>query len=555
MVAMNSISNQLLRQVLSIYLTVTAAIFALEMIQQYSTFRSEIGDELQMLHTTYEQGVSHSLWNMDEAQIRATVTGMLNMPSVTRVVVRQTNGDVITDVASKEPDKQPGIMPVTTFFTRDNISFLHEFDNSQVPVGSLEIQSNSRIIFNKLIQRILISLASAAVKTLVLIVLVKYYFERILSRPLVEIARRAGAIDPKQAHIPPLPVDVARRNELDVISKAINGLAREIEATIGALDALNQGLETQVANRTRELRDANAALDRERQELGQEVQLRRLREDELHHANDDLAESLRQLRMTQAQLIEYEKMVALGGLVAGIAHEINTPVGLGMTGATHFQYMVGELEKKFRAGELEEPEFEKFLRDSKELARSIEVSLNKASNLVKSFKQVAVDQNNDVPRSFAVCAYLQDILLTHHPVLRKTRLQVRLDCPEHLEVDSYPGAWSQIISNLIANSLTHGYPEGTEGGLIDLQVREIGEQIELVYRDNGKGMGREVAAKVFEPFFTTNRQGGGSGLGMHIVYNVVTQQLQGTIRLRSEPGQGVEFTMTMPKVLRPSSAG
>lgn len=552
---MNSISNLLLRRVLSIYLTVTAIIFTLEMLQQYHFFRSEIQWELHMLHTTYEKGLSHSLWNMDEAQIRATVTGMLNMPSVTRAVVRQTNDDILADVASKEPGKQPGIMPVTTFFTRDNISFLHEFDKSLIPVGSLEIQSNSRIIFNKLTQRIIISLVSAAVKTLVLIVLVKYYFERILSRPLVEIARLAGEIDPKQAHIMPLPVDGQRHNELDVISASINGLAREVESAIGALDALNQGLETQVANRTRELRDANAALDRERQELSQEVQLRQQREIQLRQANDDLAESLRQLRMTQAQLIEFEKMVALGGLVAGIAHEINTPVGLGLTGTTHFQYMVGQLEKKFRAGELEEPEFEKFLADSKELARSIEVSLTKASNLVKSFKQVAVDQNNDVPRSFAVCTYLQDILLTHHPVLRKTKLQVRLDCPETLEVQSFPGAWSQIISNLIANSLTHGYPDGTEGGLIDIQVRETGDRVELVYRDNGKGMAGEVAAKVFEPFFTTNRQGGGSGLGMHIVYNVVTQRLQGTIRLHSEPGRGVEFTITMPRVLQPSSAG
>ena len=270
-------------------------------------------------------------------------------------------------------------------------------------------------------------------------------------------------------------------------------------------------------------------------QLAQEVQERQAAELRLQNAQHDLAQA--------------EKMAALGGLVAGIAHEINTPVGLGLTGSSHFKYMVEQLETKFRAGQLEEPEFEQFLVDSKQLSHSIFISLEKAAALVKSFKLVAVDQTHDEIRSFQPLTYIQDLLLTHQQTLRRAGVATAVDCPADLVLTSYPGAWSQILSNLISNSLVHGFTPGQTDAQIHIALADTPTESVLTYRDNGRGMDDAVAAKVFDPFFTTNRQGGGTGLGMHVVYNLVSQKLGGRIQLQTAPGQGAVFTCHLPKQL------
>lgn len=273
--------------------------------------------------------------------------------------------------------------------------------------------------------------------------------------------------------------------------------------------------------------------------LAQEVKERQAAELRLQTAQHDLAQA--------------EKMAALGGLVAGIAHEINTPVGLGLTGSSHFKHMVDQLEVKFRAGELEETEFEQFLADSRQLSHSIFISLERAAALVKSFKLVAVDQMHDEMRDFQPLTYMQDVLLTHKQALRQAGVATAVDCPADLVVTTYPGAWSQILSNLISNSLVHGFTPGQADPKIQIALTETPDEWVLAYRDNGRGMDEAVARKVFDPFFTTNRQGGGSGLGMHVVYNLVSQKLGGRIHLETAPGQGVLFTCRLPRQMAGAS--
>lgn len=281
-----------------------------------------------------------------------------------------------------------------------------------------------------------------------------------------------------------------------------------------------------VIRHNRELVQANLA-------LAQEVKERQAAELRLQAAQHDLAQA--------------GKMAALGGLVAGIAHEINTPVGLGLTGTSHFKHMVEQLEAKFRAGQLEEPDFEQFLADARQLSHSIFISLEKAAELVKSFKLVAVDQTHDEIRSFQPLTYIQDVLLTHQQALRQAGVAGQVDCAADLVVTTYPGAWSQILSNLISNSLVHGFRPGQADARIHITLADEGNEWVLTYRDNGRGMSDEVARKVFDPFFTTNRQGGGSGLGMHVVYNLVSQKLGGRIQLQTAPGQGAVFTCQLPQ--------
>ncbi|MBF0460100.1 MAG: HAMP domain-containing histidine kinase [Magnetococcales bacterium] len=266
---------------------------------------------------------------------------------------------------------------------------------------------------------------------------------------------------------------------------------------------------------------------------------------ELQATNEALQKTLVMVKQTQSQLVEAEKMASLGSLVAGVAHEINTPVGTGVTAASFLERKSRECAAQLADGSLRKSELESFFRDVIESTQMIFHNLNRAAELVRSFKQVAVDRTNEERRTFRLHEYIDHILLSLRPRLKKTQHTVTVECPETLEIDSYPGAFSQIISNLIVNSLLHGFQEH-EAGKILFQVTRREGDILFCYSDNGRGMEEKDRLRVFEPFFTTARHRGGSGLGLHIVFNLVTQSLGGTICCISSPGQGTRYEISIP---------
>ena len=267
---------------------------------------------------------------------------------------------------------------------------------------------------------------------------------------------------------------------------------------------------------------------------------------DLQLANQSLEQSLEQLRQTQAQLVESEKMAALGGLVAGVAHEINTPVGVGVTAASHLDAQVEEYSKLYQSNRLTRSDFEALLNTATTSSNIILANLKRAAELIRSFKQIAVDQSADQQRHFELKPYLEEILHSLYPRLKNTSHGVTVSCPDTLELYSYPGAFSQIITNLVMNSLIHGF-DNIEGGDIRIDVSEEQNLIHIDYSDNGKGIDAEHLDKIFEPFFTTKRNEGGSGLGMHVVYNLVVQALGGQIQCDSMPGHGTSFHISIPK--------
>lgn len=247
----------------------------------------------------------------------------------------------------------------------------------------------------------------------------------------------------------------------------------------------------------------------------------------------------------QSELLRHEKLSALGGLVAGVAHEINTPVGIGITAASHLAERTREFNAKFAAGQMKRSDLEAYLALVEESTDSLSTNLTRAAGLVRSFKQVAVDQSSDQARRFNVCGYIGEILDSLRPKLKRTPHTVAVDCPGELIVQSHPGALSQIIANLVINSLQHGFADEIPGRM-EISIRRADRSLTIVYRDDGKGMPNELAKRIFDPFFTTRRNEGGSGLGMHIVYNLVTQKLGGRISCITAPGKGIIFTMVIP---------
>ncbi len=292
-----------------------------------------------------------------------------------------------------------------------------------------------------------------------------------------------------------------------------------------------------------ELKDSAEALEEANRELEYRVEERTAA---LSLANRDLADTLNNLRRAQSQLVEQEKMAALGGLVAGVAHEINTPIGIGVTAASHLEGCVRQFLVRLQEGRLTRGELQLFSETAGESADLILRNLSRADKLIKSFKQVAVDQASADRRRIDLADYVGEILTAWNPRLRQSRHSVSCDIPAGIEIETLPGAIYQVLSNLIQNSLLHGFAERAAGGTISISARVEDGALRLEYRDDGTGMPEAVRSRVFEPFFTTRRGAGGSGLGLHIVYNLVTQALGGRIECHAGPGEGVCFLIELP---------
>ncbi|MGB7708886.1 MAG: HAMP domain-containing sensor histidine kinase [Microcoleus sp.] len=259
----------------------------------------------------------------------------------------------------------------------------------------------------------------------------------------------------------------------------------------------------------------------------------------------ELSQTLADLKSTQNQLVESEKMAALGGLVAGVAHEINTPIGIGIAAASLLAEKVTKFCEIYSNGQIKRSELEKFLDITMQSSNMILANLTRAADLIHSFKEVAVDQSSELKRTFKVKKYLEEILTSLTAKLRTTKHKVEVNCDENIVLDSYPGVFYQIVTNLVINSLIHAY-EPDDEGVLTFYFQLDGDLLVFEYADNGKGITPENISKIFEPFFTTKRGQGGTGLGLHIIYNLVNQKLQGTIKCQSQLGQGTKFLIKFP---------
>ena len=259
----------------------------------------------------------------------------------------------------------------------------------------------------------------------------------------------------------------------------------------------------------------------------------------------NLIETNEKLVSTQKQLIVQERLAALGSLTAGIAHEINTPLGISISAASAVEEDTRAMRQRFGSGKMKRSDLSNFFETIEESSIMLLGNLRRAAELIQSFKQVAVDQSSEKKRSFEVKEYIQEILVQLTPTLKKTRHTIKVEGKKYLSINSYPGAFSQIITNLIMNSLTHGY-EAEDSGVMKICFEQQNEELVLAYSDDGKGISPEHLKQIFDPFFTTKRNQGGNGLGLHIVYNLVTQKLLGTITCDSQVGVGTKFIIHIP---------
>jgi signal transduction histidine kinase len=446
----------------------------------------------------------HGVWQLDDEFIRLTLDAELESSAVVGMRVegdaglylgRQNLPDGrVVNLKKDEPIKSDEnlVLPVL-YQQRDNLG--------NVTVYLSRARINDRLESEILRQVLQAALVAVSLSIILMILLRSYVFSPI-----------------KELHAALLRASRLENNESILLPEA---QFSEFSELVHGVNAITQKVSNELARRSEA--ESCALEEKERAE-----------------------NAYQQLLETQDTLIRTEKMASLGGLVAGVAHEINTPVGITLTAASHLSLSTRQIVSQFTSGQIKKSELQDYLHTAEESSVLILSNAERAANLIHSFKQVAVDQTSEARRSFDMNEYLHEVITSLRPKLRRSHTNVEIDCPEGLGMDSFPGALSQVVTNLVMNALLHAYDEDQEGTILLKADAIASQRVRLQICDDGKGIPPENLSRIFEPFFTTKRGSGGSGLGLHIVYNIIFKRLGGHIDVDSTVGVGTRFTLTLP---------
>jgi signal transduction histidine kinase len=285
--------------------------------------------------------------------------------------------------------------------------------------------------------------------------------------------------------------------------------------------------------------------------LKQVIERTKKAEEETRAQSVKTEQAYTELQTAQESLVQAEKMASLGGLVAGVAHEINTPIGITLTSASVLMEATDNLHKSMTDGGMKKSEVATYINMAIESTRLIMKNSERAAHLIQSFKQVAADQTSEQRREYEIGEYVEEVMSSLHPKLKQGNVKVKIICPAPIRLDGYPGAMAQVLTNLTMNTMAHAFTE--DGGEIEVAASQADKFATITFTDNGRGIPADNVSKIFDPFFTTRRGTGGTGLGLNIVFNIINKQFGGTIAVQSEIGKGSCFTIRIPLV-SPASA-
>lgn len=548
-----SISKRLLLTVLTSYAALTLTIMFSQLFSSYLFTKSEITEEIKQLERTINVSLSQAIWELNDEQIDAIGRGLKEMSFVQAVLIQDENETIIYQ-SNDRFSKGLATLPLGDIEHNELFGYLTPLSFSfsggtltpkQNPVGYIAVLSDYSIVFNQMKVQVLFSFLSALLSIILISYLIKYLFHKLLTTPLEDLSHNIARINLDDLVQAQLSAPTAHKDELYILTKSFNSMLTKLSEYKDRLERAKLQLIT-----------ANTRLDQQNAFLEEQVSSKTARLSEtvdklatqktaLELNEQELIKSLEQLKSAQYQLVESEKMASLGGLVAGISHEINTPVGIGVTAVSYLTECLTTLEKKIESKSLTQSDMSRFLTDANNCSALLLTNLNRASQLIQSFKDIAVDQTSEAVRDVDLVNYLREVIVSLQPKFKRSNHQVVISGDPQLIVNCRAGAVSQIYTNLILNSLIHAFSE-IDNGLIEFHFSHNDDTIFITYRDNGTGLSADNLERLFEPFYTTRRGQGGSGLGTHILYNVVTQALGGKISASSELGKGLEYSIEFP---------
>ena len=565
------LSKKLLARVLSVYFVLTLIVTTGQIFTEYLNAKSHIEGELKTLKNTFSTSLTRAIWELNTPQAESIALGLMELPIIEGVQIRDENSNYIADLG--RTSKLFG-ESINRGVIRDHsggtfgysFPLIFEFSGRTSLVGDVTLYSSSDITFSRIEVGIFFLLGNAIIKTAFLVFLFMSAFRTMLTNPLNELTQQISNFNLDDPESSKLDLSIGDDNELKVLETSYNklvdemiefqtklaGTRKELQNANLMLDDQNISLEQEVAKKTATL--SRIMLDLEQQkdellinqrELRQENENRQFIEDELRKRNSELATSMETIQMTQDQLVESERMASLGSLVAGIAHDVNTPLGVSVTATSFLQDRIKTLQSTYDDKKLTSGIMSSFLSDAQQSITLLTNNVNRASDLISSFKQVAVDQTSKAVREINVSEYLTEVVQSLAPNFKRTSHTIDIHCPDDLSIRCAPGVLAQILTNMIMNSLIHGFEDKPKGA-IKLEITKQGENLIIDYCDDGRGLDDAALERHFDAFFTTRRGRGGSGLGTHIMHNLVTQTLSGTIRAFSQLGKGLQYRITIP---------
>ncbi|MGL6336459.1 ATP-binding protein [Aeromonas jandaei] len=640
-VGSNGLSYRLLSYILVCSTVLAMIITALQLAWDYRKDVAVIEDSIGQIEASFLQPIAASLWNLDEEQVKVQIEGIMNLPNMQFVMVKEMLGN------SEVPLLTQGVERESYDISREfNLTYQGEI------VGKLFVAASLEQIYQRLIEKSVLIMVSQTIKTLVVsfcILIIIYY---LVVRHINRIASYAQKFNldrlDMELELEGRPLPRKKPDELDTLVATLNQmrtrLRDELLARHQAVEQLQQErdfsatlinsanmviccmepdltiasinpaailltgyhqqellqhnwLDLFVSNSQRQelsnILSAEGSLadkvvimhDQQAHELvlqwtfvpfyegpnlkyqigfGYDItQLKKVEREiiqlneqlegkvaertrSLSEANTQLGKAYDDLKQAQQTLVESEKMASLGSLVAGVAHEINTPIGISVTASSYLQERVADFKSHIESKQLSRSYLNEFTVNLDESMQLLQGNLRRASELIASFKQVAVDQSSEARYNFSLADNLHQVVVSLGHKLKKSQCEVDIQCDPKLSIFSFPGSFTQIYSNLILNSINHGFDNWDKPKKITIKVEQQGEELLIDYSDNGRGIPPEILPRIFDPFVTSKRGQGGSGLGTHIIYNLVVQLLRGRIHCASEPGNGAEFHIRLP---------
>jgi signal transduction histidine kinase len=512
----------------SLFLILSSGI---NLYSQISNYRQSLQENVLMFSDLIGQNALEPMMNdeglVEEQNLKALVASEI----IENVHIYKIFNQDTTDFFASYNKK--GIAPVRAKFdqvealaqskmTGSVIEIIRPISNDKEVLGYVYLRVSAEALENQITQSIMITV------TVLLICLLICFFltlrlQSAITAPINVLVKLVQRISRQR--------DYSSRAELYGI--------KEIDILGGAFNNMLQRTQEHMERQT----EAESEQVKLNLSLEEKVQQRTMA---LKEANNELIQTLEKLHQFQRQMVQNEKMASLGDMVAGVAHEVNTPIGLGVTASTMMLDRLSDMRKAFEDKTLKASSLSKFIAEGEENLNIIYRNLNRAAELISSFKQVAVDQSSENNRVFSFVKLMDEILMSMRPKLKKISHQININCADNLVVESKAGPINQIMINLIMNSIIHGF-EDVDKGQIDITIESVDDtKVSIEFKDNGKGIPEHLRKRIFDPFVTTKRGQGGSGLGMHLVYNLVTQALNGSISIVSEEGQGVQFRILFP---------
>lgn len=580
-----SLSRKLLTRVLSFYFVLTFLVTCVQIGAEYINTKSHITSELLTLEKTFSGSLTRAVWELNTQQAIDIADGLVAIPMIKGITVTDENNQIIAQlglVADEETlniesinDNSNGNEYFNVTSSIDGLfghSFplIFEFSGRTTKVGSVTLLSSNEVIFNRIQVGIYFLIGNAMVKTAALVLLFSIAFSHLLTNPLNELTEQINQFDIDDPEASKLHVINYENNELNILQDAYNNLIDElviykeklalaqskIISANGKLDEQNLMLEQEVARKTSSLSTTMLKMEMQQRELlDQQGKLqaensrRSSTEKTLIETNHELKSYILELNKAQERLLDAEKMAVLGNMSAEVTHEINTPIGVSITSTSYLADLLTKLKGDIKDNKLSKRVLNDFTENSTQGLNLLLNNLERASELVTSYKQVAVDQISDKIRKVNLGKYIDEIIHSLHPKLKKTNHTIKVDCPESSEVYCHAGAISQIFTNLIINSIAHGF-KGINRGVISISVQLNGEHVHITYADNGHGLSEEQLEHLFDAFYTTAENQGGTGLGTHIVHELVNDTLNGSVIASSEPEKGLRYDIKFDNTQR-----